>query len=130
MPQLLATACGATAGCHTSTEKEQGLDLQSPDPGSRLLGVSSTEGPGLLIDPSNPSNSVLYTKLTAKPAAGVRMPFGRPALDDATISCVLDWVTSVARGGGASGTATPTTTDSGTSGDSEPDASADDAPAD
>jgi hypothetical protein len=111
VPQLLVTACGVTAGCHTSTDKEQGLDLQSPDPASRLIGASSTEGTGLLVDPSNPAKSVLYTKLGTMPPFGSRMPFGRPALDKTTLACVLDWVTSIAAEDGGTGDAGTTSDD-------------------
>jgi hypothetical protein len=94
--------CSATAGCHSSTDKQMGLDLQSPNVASRLIGIKSVGGTGLLVDPSNPSASVLYTKLTASPPFGARMPFGEPALDQATIACVLQWITTqVSDGGGA-----------------------------
>jgi uncharacterized membrane protein YgcG len=124
VPQLLATTCGSTAACHTTKDKQQGLDLQSADPASRLVGVSATEGLGLLVDPSNPPSSVLYTKITTMPPFGARMPFGRKPLDDATIACVLDWVTAQAEDAGAldsgtagsdapAGTDSPASTDSG-----------------
>jgi hypothetical protein len=96
----------ATTGCHTSTTKAQGLDLQSPGVASRLVGVAATEGAGLLIDPSSPSSSVIYTKLTATPPFGSRMPSEQAPLDDATIACVLAWVTAQTSGADAS-TATP-----------------------
>ncbi len=83
-------------GCHSSQDKEQGLDLQSPNLAARLVGTAASEGPGLLIDPSTPANSVLYTKLTATPPFGVRMPEGATPLDSATIACVLAWITSSA----------------------------------
>ena len=124
VPQLLVTTCGSTATCHTSTDKQQGLDLQSPDPASRLVGVSSTEGQGLLIDPANPSDSILYTKLTTMPPFGARMPFGKTPLDAATIACVLAWVTAQAEDAGAldggvtPGTDAPTSTDSASGTDS------------
>jgi hypothetical protein len=92
MPQFFSTTCTGI-GCHNAMDKAQGLDLQSPDLASRLVGVQATEGPGLLIDPSNPSASVLYLKVTASPPFGARMPSGKPPLDDATIACVLAWVT-------------------------------------
>jgi hypothetical protein len=93
--QIFATTCVA-AGCHNSKDKQEGLDLQSPDVGPRLLGVIAMEGPGLLIDPSTPSDSVLYTKLTATPPFGVRMPSGGRPLDNADMACVLAWVTQQA----------------------------------
>jgi hypothetical protein len=90
---LFATTC-AKSGCHSSTDRAQQLDLESPDVASRLVGISATEGVGLLIDPSNPAMSVLYTKLTMVPPFGSRMPLGGAPVDDATLSCVLAWITA------------------------------------
>jgi hypothetical protein len=89
---VFATSCG-TSGCHDATTKTQSLDLVSPGLAGRLVGVPAVEGVGLLIDPSTPANSVLYTKLLATPPFGARMPSGG-SLDANTIQCVLAWVTS------------------------------------
>ncbi len=105
--------CSATVGCHSSTDKQLGLDLQSPNVASRLIGVKAMGGTGLLIDPSNPSNSVLYTKLTAAPPFGVRMPFGQTPLDDATISCVLQWITMQVSDAGEDGATPEASSDDG-----------------
>ena len=87
---VFALRC-TSAGCHNSHDKTQGLDLQSPDVASRLVGVSATEGPGLLISATTPSASVLYTKVTPTPPFGARMPLGA-ALDTTTVACVLAWI--------------------------------------
>ncbi|HEY1695657.1 MAG TPA: malectin [Polyangiaceae bacterium] len=109
VPSLFAASCAGT-GCHDSVSKAQALDLVSPGVASRLVGVHATEGAGLLIDPSNPSASVVYTKLLASPPFGARMPTGS-TLDDATIGCVYDWVAAQANlaapGGTDGGTGTP-----------------------
>ena len=84
------------SSCHSAQNQAQGLDLQSPDLAARLVGVASTEGAGLLVDPSSPSSSVLYTKLNAGPAFGARMPLGATPLDSATTACVLAWITAIA----------------------------------
>ncbi len=94
VPALLAHSC-ATAGCHDATTQAQALDLASPDVAARLVDVPATEGAGLLIDPANPTASVLYTKLLAMPPFGARMPTGTP-LDAASTQCVLAWVTAQA----------------------------------
>jgi hypothetical protein len=94
VPHIFAATC-ADAGCHSSTDKAQGLDLQSDDMVARLLGVPARGG-GLLIDPASPTHSVLYAKLTSNPPFGVRMPLGKPALDDTTLTSILSWVTDVA----------------------------------
>ena len=53
--------------------------------------------PGMhkLIDKAQPEKSLLYTKLTAQPPCGQRMPGGATA-SDAEMSCVLAWIKSVA----------------------------------
>lgn len=93
VPMLFASSCGTT-GCHDATTKAEALDLVSPGLASRLVGVPSVEGVGLLIDPSTPSKSVLYTKLLASPPFGARMPTGG-SLDSSTTACVLAWITSL-----------------------------------
>jgi hypothetical protein len=105
IPTTFAHSCGVS-GCHDSTTKAQGLDLSSPGVASRLVGVPASEGAGFLIDATVPANSVVYTKLTSTPPFGARMPLTGP-LDDATVQCVLTWVTAevgsgqpVADGGG------------------------------
>jgi hypothetical protein len=92
VPTLFAKSCGTT-GCHDATTKAEALDLVSPGLPSRLVGVPSVEGVGLLIDPSTPAKSVLYTKLLASPPFGARMPTGG-SLDASTAQCVLAWITS------------------------------------
>jgi hypothetical protein len=93
---IFETTC-AKASCHDSKDKAQGLDLQSSGVASRLVGVQATEGSGLLIDPTWPSRSILYEKLTTTPPFGARMPLSG-SLDDAAIACVLAWVTTEASG--------------------------------
>jgi hypothetical protein len=110
---LFATTCSTTAGCHSATDKQLGLDLQTPGVASRLIGVHPVGGPGLLVDPSNPAMSVVYTKLTAMPPFGVRMPFGEAPLDDATVACVLQWITLQVTDGGADSSASDAAADDG-----------------
>lgn len=128
--------CGAP-GCHSTADKMLGLDLQSPDVASRLTGVSAMGGPGLLIDPSNPAMSVIYTKLTLTPPFGVRMPFARTPLDDGTIACVLQWITaatspdaSLPEAGGTDASPEEASPDDAASSGSPPDASPDEPPGD
>jgi hypothetical protein len=99
VPQTVFLTNCTAAGCHNSKDKTQGLDLQSPGVGARLVGAPATEGPGLIIDPSSPPSSVLYTKLTATPPFGARMPLGSK-LDDPTTACVLAWITEQATASG------------------------------
>jgi hypothetical protein len=89
---IFAKVCG-TAGCHGAMNPSNGLDLASPNVGSRLLCARATGGSGYLIDPTDPKASVLYEKLTATPPFDSRMPLGGQ-LDDATIACVLAYIST------------------------------------
>jgi hypothetical protein len=102
VPQAILRVNCTSAGCHNAQDKAQGLDLQSPDVVTRLVGVPAREGPGLLVDSSAPSASVLYTKLTSRPPFGARMPL-TGALDDPTIACVLAWIINPTNDAGSSG---------------------------
>jgi hypothetical protein len=93
IPQFLAATCTASS-CHNASDEAQGLDLQSPDVTSRLVSIMATEGPGLLVDPSAPTASILYLKLTASPPFGAQMPLGKRPLPEAMTACVLDWIES------------------------------------
>jgi hypothetical protein len=96
--QVFRPEC-AGAGCHSAASKQADLDLESPDVASRLVGVRAMGG-GLLVDPTHPAASVLYTKLTPTPPYGARMPLVGTLLDGATMTCVLDWISQ--QGGGSS----------------------------
>jgi len=84
----------ASAGCHSAASKAQGLDLESANVAYRLVNVCSTEGPGRLVDTASPSNSILFAKLSPTPPFGSRMPLGKAPLDDATMQCVLAWISN------------------------------------
>ena len=83
------------SGCHGAADRSGGLDLQSPDLPSRLVGKRTAGGLSLLIDPGAPEKSAIYSKL-GSPPFGSRMPLGQPALDAKTQACVLAWVSSFA----------------------------------
>jgi hypothetical protein len=102
VPEDIFLADCTSASCHDSQYEAQGLDLQSPNLAARLVGVPATEGPGLLIDPTMPSGSVLYTKVTAAPPFGARMPIGAAPLESDEINCVLAWITQEAASGTSS----------------------------
>ena len=111
IPQFFAATCTASS-CHNANDEAQGLDLQSPDVASRLVSVMATEGPGLLVDPSAPSASILYLKLTASPPFGAEMPLGQKPLPEAMTACVLDWIES-----GEMASSNPVETDAGPASD-------------
>jgi hypothetical protein len=108
IPQFFAATCTASS-CHNASDEAQGLDLQSPDVPSRLVNVMATEGPGLLVDPSAPSASILYLKLTASPPFGAQMPLGQTPLPDAMTACILDWIESGEMASGSQVDAGPAT---------------------
>ena len=102
---VFAKTC-STPGCHSTADKMLGLDFQAPDVASRLVGVHATGGPGLLVDPANPSMSILYEKLMAMPPFGIQMPYNEKPLDATTVACILQWITTVsaqAQDGGEDG---------------------------
>jgi hypothetical protein len=91
--ELIAMRC-AVAGCHGATGPASGLDLASPDIGTRLSGTAATSmacNGEVLIDPESPDDSILYGKLLDPPACGTRMPLGAP-LTAAQIDCIRRWV--------------------------------------
>jgi hypothetical protein len=92
VPAAIFTPICATAGCHMSGG--QTPDLQSPDVGTRLAGACATGGSGYLINLTTPNASVIYTKLTASPPYGVRMPEAKPPLDDTQMACVLAFLSA------------------------------------
>jgi hypothetical protein len=98
MPAFFGKTC-AVATCHAAKNPSAGLDLESDDIAGRLTGKMATGSSGLLIDPSSPSESVLYTKVTDSPPSGARMPLGGDPLDDAMVGCVLTWIESSTKGG-------------------------------
>ena len=99
---VFASAC---AGCHTMSGGSAGLDLQSANPGARLLGIpSSTDstngsacpGKTLLDANSNPATGFFIDKITpgTSPLCGSAMPIG-PALSSDQVTCLKTWATSV-----------------------------------
>jgi hypothetical protein len=102
---ILQPTCGVS-GCHNPTTIASGaglmvygLDLDSPDVASRLVGVPSMEVPADdLISSTDPQSSYLLQKLEPNPPFGIRMPYGGAPLTAAQLACVEAWVDSVASG--------------------------------
>ena len=85
----------ATAGCHTFAVQTVSLDLSTA--GTSLLalvGVPSQQQPAVLrVAPMDPDNSYLIRKLEgAAGISGAQMPLGRPALDQAVIDEIRQWI--------------------------------------
>ena len=116
---ILTPKCGGT-GCHGPKAPQNGLDLESPDVASRVVGVASKLCSGTLAKPSDPANSVIYTKLLDTNVCGLPMPFNRPALSLKEIECIKTWIgnqgsgTSTGAGGaGGAGGATSSQSSAG-----------------
>lgn len=91
VPAIFVPTC-ATASCHSARAQQGKLDLESPGLPHRLVGAQAAGGPGLLIDPKNPDQSVLLTKLGDTPPFKFQMPLGRAPLGADDVACVQDWV--------------------------------------
>ena len=99
--QLIERSC-AISGCHQSANASNGnLTLVGDDIGADLLDTpASSECAGVdLVDSSDPTTSLMYTKLTEEPPCGDRMPlFARPP-QQFEIDCMLEWVEAQIPGG-------------------------------
>jgi hypothetical protein len=89
-PAMLASRCGA---CHSGSEGEGSLDLESPHLEARVVGKPAECG-GVLADPKSPKESALYRKIAGKDC-GARMPKSGPPLSNSEIACVEAWIGSL-----------------------------------
>ena len=81
-----------TSACHSAQSQQGNLDLQSAGLPQRLVGKQAHGGPGLLIDPAHPDQSVLLLKLGDNPPFQFQMPLGAPPLSADEIACLTAWV--------------------------------------
>jgi hypothetical protein len=85
-------------GCHAGAAAPQGLRLDATNSYALLVGVSSSEVPGLKrVAPGDADNSYLIHKLEGHQAVGARMPFGGPYLDAASINLIRQWINNGAQ---------------------------------
>jgi len=91
VPTIFVPTC-ATGACHSAQTQQANLDLQSPGMPRRLVGKPASGGPGLLIDPQHPLQSVLLTKLSSMPPFNFQMPLGAPPLDPDQVACIQSWI--------------------------------------
>jgi hypothetical protein len=91
--------------CHAGANAPAGLRLDAANSYAMLVGVSSLERPGVLrVAPGDPSASYLIHKLEGTQSVGERMPAGLPALPQASINVIRQWITDGAQpSSGASG---------------------------
>lgn len=84
--------------CHAGGAAPQGLRLDATNSHAMLVGVPSTEVPGLLrVAPGEPDRSYLIQKLEGHAAVGARMPLGGPYLDADTMAVLRRWITEGAK---------------------------------
>lgn len=80
-------------GCHAGAQAPQGLRLDADSSYAMLVNTPSNEVPGLRrVQPGNPSASYLIHKLEGTAAVGARMPLNGPALPQATIDVIRQWI--------------------------------------
>lgn len=92
------TSC-VSGTCHDPQKPAGALDLLSPNPEDRMIGIASAHPfckHRLLIDPANPASSFLLEKISrSDPECGGRMPFGPAPLTEASVACLQKWITTV-----------------------------------
>jgi len=82
------------AQCHVGANAPQGLRLDAANSYASLVGVPSSEQPSTLrVKPGDPGASYMVQKIEGRAAVGARMPLGQPALPDATIQAIRQWIT-------------------------------------
>lgn len=81
----------AFSGCHASNSRQAGLDLSSSNAYGNLVGVASTQNPGMKrVDPGNSANSYILKKL--KGDGTTRMPLRQAALSQEKIDMITAWI--------------------------------------
>jgi hypothetical protein len=80
-------------GCHAGAGAPLGLRLDAASSYALLVNTSSVEVTSLLrVRPGNPDSSYLIQKLEGRAAVGGRMPLNGPALPQATIDVIRQWI--------------------------------------
>jgi len=84
----------ATTGCHLGAGAPQGLRLDDANSYGMLVGVASKEKSSILrVAPGGPANSYLIQKLEGSASVGGQMPLNSPALEQASIDVIRQWIT-------------------------------------
>lgn len=79
--------------CHAGAAAPTGLRLDEASSYAMLVNVASVEVPGLRrVRPGDPDLSYLVQKIEGRAAVGGRMPLNSPALPQATIDVVKQWI--------------------------------------
>jgi len=84
--------------CHAGASAPVGLRLDEGSSYAALVNAPSVEVPGLRrIRAGDPDASYLIQKLEGRAAVGGRMPLGQPALPQATIDVIRQWISEGAQ---------------------------------
>jgi hypothetical protein len=79
--------------CHAGANAPAGLRLDAANSYALLVGVASIEQASIMrVAPGDPNNSYLIQKLEGTAAIGQRMPAGLPALPQADIDVIRQWI--------------------------------------
>ena len=100
--QYIAKTC-TSEFCHGKGTTSP-LSLSAADVPTGLVGKSASmicDGE-VYVDPAVPEQSLLYTKLSADPPCGSRMPLGGTPATAAQLACILEWLTDAAAAAPAS----------------------------
>ncbi len=94
LASLQANVFTPGCSCHLAASAPAGLSLAEGRSFENLVGVPSTEQPGLLrVEPGNPDRSYLIRKVEGGPdIVGARMPLGTAPLTPAQIQALRDWI--------------------------------------
>ena len=92
-----ATGRLSCASCHNPNGgafRQVGLDLATEGAYNSLVGVPSTQRPGVLrVAPGDPDNSYLMHKIEGRPGiTGLRMPRTPPYMTDGQIRIIRRWI--------------------------------------
>ena len=101
LTQLQTSVFSRCTSCHngTGTSLPGSMNLTAGNTYASIVNVASVEQPSLKrVAPNDPTNSYVVQKLEgAATITGVRMPFGGPFLDQATIDQVKAWISAGAQ---------------------------------
>mgnify|MGYP001113215860 CR=1 FL=1 len=89
--QPILTANCAVAPCHGTGYSQNGMTLGDATY-SEVMAASGNGTGGPIVVAGNSAQSTLYTKTTANPPFGVRMPAGRTPLSADQQQAIADWI--------------------------------------
>jgi hypothetical protein len=95
--EVFKVTCG-NGSCHSNRGATIGDFAAGPDSAAAYVSRGSVRDPdcGLIIDPLEPQNSLILTKITgdypSEGNCGGPMPVGSFEVTDEQIDCVADWV--------------------------------------